>query len=222
MKTGERTRIRLLDSDMAEHSETVHPPHQRTDAERESLLVRRLLARDESAWREFVLQYRALLISRIYAAAAELNCGVPSADSVEEICADVFTMLVSREMESLHQFSGRSRLSTWLSVIVRRTALRALTQARQRPSQPDTGELDLIAQSDGSSAASLGFTQARIQKGMQKLSPDDRNLLEMFYEKQRSYEQIASAFHLSVNAVGPKLDRARKRLQKFLESEPDL
>ena len=222
METGEHTRLRLLRKDLTEHSETVHSPHQRTDAERDSLLVRRLLARDESAWREFVSQYRGLLISRIHAAASELNCGIPSADSVEEICADVFTMLVSREMESLRQFSGRSRLSTWLSVIVRRTALRALVQAKHRPPQPDTGELDMIPQSDVSAAASLGSSQDRVRNGMRQLSPDDRNLLTLFYEKQQSYEQIASAFQISVNAVGPKLDRARKRLQKLLESGPDL
>ncbi len=222
METGEHTRIRLLGKDITEHSETVHSPHQRTNAERDSLLVRRLLARDESAWREFVSQYRGLLISRIHAAASELNCGFPTADSVEEICADVFTMLVSREMESLRNFSGRSRLSTWLSVIVRRTALRALTQARQRPSQPDTGELDMIPQSDGSVDASLGSSRARVRNGLRQLSPDDRNLLTMFYEQQHSYEQIASAFQISVNAVGPKLDRARKRLQKILESGPNL
>ncbi len=80
----------------------------------------------------------------------------------------------------------------------------------------------MIPQSDVSAAASLGSSQDRVRNGMRQLSPDDRNLLTLFYEKQQSYEQIASAFQISVNAVGPKLDRARKRLQKLLESGPDL
>lgn len=221
METGEPARIRMLRDHSCGHTETNDPPHQPADAKRDLLLVRRLLARDESTWRDFVSQYRGLLINRIHAAAAELNFGAPAGDLIEEICADIFSLLVSGKMESLRQFSGRSRLSTWLAVVVRRTALRALAKAQRRPHQPDTAELEMIPQCDGSSAKSMNIRRDRVHNGMQQLSADDNKILTMYYEKQQSYEQIARAFQISVNAVGPKLDRARKRLKKVLESSPD-
>ena len=221
MEAGEHTRIRMLRDESSVDTEPIPAPHRLADAKRDLLLVRRLLARDESAWCEFVSQYRRLFINRIHAAASELNSGLPASDIVEEICADVFSVLVSREMESLRQFSGRSRLSTWLSVVVRRTALRVLANAQRRPHQPDTAELDMIPQSDGSAARSLNMSQDHVRDGMQHLSTDECRLLAMYYEKQQSYEQIANAFQISVNAVGPKLDRARKRLKKILESRSD-
>ncbi len=221
MEAGEHTRIRTLRDEPSGHTEATHSPHQLADAECDLLLVRRLLARDESAWCEFVSRFRRLFINRIHAAASELNFGMPASDIVEEICADVFSGLVSREMASLRQFSGRSRLSTWLSVVVRRTALRVLVNAQRRPHQPDTAELDMIPQSDGSAARTLNMSQDHVRNGMQHLSTDESMLLAMYYEKRQSYEQIANAFQISVNAVGPKLDRARKRLKKILESRPD-
>lgn len=42
----------------------------------------------------------------------------------------------------------------------------------------------------------------------------------MFYREQRSYEQIARSLQISANAVGPKLDRVRRRLKNILAALP--
>jgi DNA-directed RNA polymerase specialized sigma24 family protein len=39
----------------------------------------------------------------------------------------------------------------------------------------------------------------------------------LFYDESRSYKDIAKTLSISVNAVGPKLDRARQRLRKLVE-----
>jgi RNA polymerase sigma-70 factor (ECF subfamily) len=161
------------------------------------LLVRQLLERNESAWQEFVSQYRKLLLQRIYATASELSWTGLQPDMVEEIIATVMVQLVSRDMESLRQFSGGSRLSTWLSVIVRRVTLRHLTGIAKSPRQSDTGEMELVSAKVSEDSSDLSVRQETVESGMRQLADAD--------------------CQITTNAVGPKINRARRRLQKLIE-----
>jgi RNA polymerase sigma-70 factor, ECF subfamily len=221
MEPGHPTRPAVPWRKTPEHALVADLPHQPQNAHGDLQLVRQLLARSESAWKRFVEQYHRLFVNRIQAAADELDLGLVTAAQAEEVCSEVLSQLVSREMVALTQYSGRSRLSTWLSVIVRRAALRYFMAARRRPRQPDSAEFDRLEQTD---AVDLPGSddRDRLYRGLQQLSDADRHLLELYYEQQRPYEHIASVFGITVNAVGPKLDRARKRLRRILESQPDL
>ena len=61
----------------------------------------------------------------------------------------------------------------------------------------------------------------KIAQARLRLSPNDQLLLGLFYDESRSYEEIAAMLEISINAVGPKLDRARRRLKSVLERPPD-
>jgi RNA polymerase sigma factor (sigma-70 family) len=205
-------RIRSHDSQIT--SDDAKLPHQSGDVQRDLDLVRRLLARDEKAWMQFVSQYRRLLLQRICAVAGELNIASPSADMVEEVCAEIFSTLIGRDMCSLRQFKGNSRLSTWLAVVARRTAMKMLGRARRQPRQPDTAELDMLSADDVSTAID---ENQQLDRALQQLSGADQRLLHLFYHRHFTYEQLAAEFAVTVNAVGPKLDRARRRLKKQME-----
>ena len=54
---------------------------------------------------------------------------------------------------------------------------------------------------------------AVLRVARKKILPDDQRILRLFYEEGQSYQQIAESLEVSINTVGPKLDRARQRLR---------
>ncbi|MEO2035927.1 MAG: sigma-70 family RNA polymerase sigma factor [Planctomycetaceae bacterium] len=187
---------------------------------RDLALVRRLLAQDDLAWQQFVRKYERLIYRGVYAAAAELQLTIQCADQIEDICAEVFSSLVQRKMTALRQFSGRSRLSTWLAVVTRRIALRSLYRITRSARQADSAEIGMLTVDSVSSAPDQSGRLRKLQHGMQKLSADDQRVLTLFYDRQFSYQQVAEELGISANAVGPKLDRARRRLRNVLRNTP--
>jgi RNA polymerase sigma-70 factor, ECF subfamily len=220
MEAGESTRFRCH-SNQETVSNGNSLPRRADPRSGDLVLVRRLLARDEAAWREFVSQYRNLILHRIHAVAREVNVTIDLAEVVEEICADVFALLLSRNMDSLRQFSGRSRLSTWLAVVVRRTALRYFSRNGRRPGQPDTAEFDQIPLPEFPSTVALHERREQLHAALTQLSDNDQRILALYYEQQHSYAQIGEAFGISENSVGPRLNRARQRLRRILDAKCD-
>jgi RNA polymerase sigma-70 factor (ECF subfamily) len=192
------------------------PPRQRDLVQQDQALVRRLLARQESAWIEFVTRYDRLVQSRILATCRETGRAASVADLPADISAEVYAALIDQDMKVLRSFSGRSRLSTWLCVIVRRLALKHIASSNRVA--PGAGleqcsHLEVRAEDERQHLQRLqAVAQARSQ-----LSASDQLLLRLFYDESRSYKDIAKTLSISVNAVGPKLDRARQRLRKLVE-----
>jgi len=184
-------------------------------------LVARLLQRDAAAWEEFVVASRGLIVSRIQAAAAELHQPQLHEETIEDLCAEVYRELLNREMAVLRQYSGRSRLSTFLAIIVRRTAVRILLRAARQTALSMPAEDDQFAMIDAEDQGLLQQQSDQLQLAMLRLSPDDQRLLHLFYLEQQDYAQIAREFHLQVNSVGPRLDRARRRLRRLMQTDDD-
>lgn len=176
-------------------------------------LIRRLLLRHDSAWSEFLHHYQRLICSQINRTAARLNHRLKSSE-VEDLCATVLTELLQQDMKCLRAFDGRSKLSTWLTVVTRRITLRQLT--RKRPPECDGALLDghSTRQPDALTALIRTEDQHRLKSSIESLDPGDREILTLYYEKNMGYREISVALGISMNTVGPKLSRAHSRLKK--------
>ncbi len=191
-------------------------------------LVDRLIQRDGDAWREFVGQYLGLIKRRISATANECRFVLEPVE-VEDIAADVFQSLLKNQMASLRNFQFVSSLSTWLSVIARRACLGFLSKRpRDRGqgiqySNEETSLLDLQAETVASSEPDLKLIQkeeyAKIQECLAELRPGDRRLLKLYYAHELNYKQISQEMGISVNSVGPKIQRAQNRLRKMVRCD---
>lgn len=153
--------------------------------------------------------------------AQECNRALGRADA-EDICAEVFACLVANDYASLRRFEGRSSLSTWLSVIARRIALRCMIKPRldvaagdsdgqPSPPEPSTAQDSALAQLIRAEDA------ARLNKMLQRLNPPDQQVLRMFYVEHLAYAEISKRMGISINTVGPKLHRAQQRLKLMEE-----
>jgi RNA polymerase sigma-70 factor (ECF subfamily) len=188
------------------------------DADRH--LVRGLLNREPAAWREFVERYERLIASQILATCRETGQNA-STDLVEDCGAEVMAALMHGEMSGLRKFEGRSKLSTWLAIVIRRTTLTFLRKRerdRAAALQPDS-RLDLQMIPDRQAETPEYDTRDRdlLQLCLQQLSHVDRQILKLQIEENWSYAQIAAKLGVSENAVGPKIHRARSRLKKLMQ-----
>ncbi len=182
-------------------------------------LTQRLLRCESSAWQEFLQRYERLIYSRVLATWHELG-SQPQVDIIEDCCGEVMSQLFANDLAALRRYQGRSRLSTWLSVVTRRIALRFLLKSlrtAQRTQQPDS-QFDLQTFPAPESKVTEDKEEEKLLKDcLQELSDSDRQTLLLHSQKIMSYEEIGRELGIAANSVGAKLDRARKRLKKLVE-----
>lgn len=178
-------------------------------------LVRRLLARDGEAWRTFVTRFQRLVHARVAATARECHLA-PQPSDLEDVVAEVFSALLANDMSSLRRFEGRSRLSTWLTVVARRVALKRLRRSGDVPLEGEATAAESVVD-DLVAAEEL----ERLGDGLDELGERDRALLRMIYEDGLSHREVAERLGVSPNSIGSLLQRARRRLRDRLVPESD-
>ena len=112
-------------------ADTTTRPDAAEHIQRELSLIRELVNQDAHAWQTFTATYQNLIYARVRQTLSECQFSLSAAD---DVCADVFAELLDNRCASLRSFQGRSRLSTWLSVVTRRICLRFVTRQRPAPS----------------------------------------------------------------------------------------
>jgi RNA polymerase sigma-70 factor (ECF subfamily) len=132
---------------------------------------------------------------------------------------------------------GRANAGTWIYTILDRLIIDTLTQRTGQQGRMVTGfeslapvgadegetpvrlepeddvELPVVEEADHRLVAGL------VRSALAQLAPADRQVLELCYFEQLSYEQIAERLGVTVQAVGPRLTRARQRLIERLSGE---
>lgn len=182
-------------------------------------IVELLLLRQTSAWNRFVNDYSKLVISRIRITASRCQFDLDDSD-VEDICAEVFASLLENNFRSLRQFKGNSRLSTWLSVISHRVCLKQLDKIRAHrvvESNADLNQKQHFEYHKNLLNELINHEQLeQVSAMVATLNEKDRLILDLFYNQQLSYQEISSRTGLSINSIGPKLNRAVYRLRKVM------
>lgn len=184
-------------------------------------LVARLLTGQEDSWQHFVLKYQSPLaqfVNRQLQATDQNN----RSHDLEDILAEVFTIIVQDDFAALQRFEFKCRLSTWLLVIAKRVCWRHFKR-NHRFRQPRNGQAskyEILANLTAPPRLETydSETIATVRNQLLQLAQLDRELLEMHYFEQLDYRAIAQRLGLSVNSIGPKLHRAHVRLKKLMRT----
>ena len=186
----------------------------------EAAFVKRLCARDETAFNELVQLYQR----RVYALAYRM---LGHRQEAEEITQDVFVQV----FKCVDQFRGDSKLSTWLfRVAVNRCKNKLIHNARRGGSAKQ--DYEAIAESSSSAAAqgvSAGTVdrpdelvagiqlEELVRQALDGVDPDFRELVVLRDVEDLSYEDIAAITELPRGTVKSRIHRGREQLRVRVE-----
>ena len=187
----------------------------------EAQLIARCRQGDEEAWNE--------LFDLHYAVAGRFICQLSptfSPEDVEEICQETFLAVI----KNIHSFQGGSRLQTWLL----RIAANKARDYRQRQQAAKRGggvpQISLDAENPESGLAPdppsplpgpdtlLLNTERMAQIGLalEQLGQPCREIIELRYFGELSYEEIAAELKLNPKTVSSRLSKCLDQLEKIM------
>lgn len=143
---------------------------------------------------------------------------IKNREDAEEVAQDVFI----KAYKYLADFRGAARFSTWLYTIANNTCITFL-----RKKKLDVQSLDneaVFARADNIDSGSRAdmveqkSRQTMVNEAIAMLSPDDAQVITLFYKAEQSLEETAQVLGIEVNAAKVRLHRARTRLREKMQA----
>jgi RNA polymerase sigma-70 factor (ECF subfamily) len=173
-------------------------------------VIQRILKGDQSAFAILVEQYQNYVFTLVLRF-------TDNREDAEEIAQDVFV----KAYRSLADFRGDSKFSTWLFTITRTTCLSFLRKKKLDTLSLDNERTGIQAENKESGFQANLVEQkskhAMLNRAIMMLSPDDAQVLNLFYKGDQTLEEIGKIMRLDPNTVKVKLHRARQRLKEKME-----
>jgi len=176
----------------------------RTDAE----LVRRLQARDRTAWEELYAEYQPRLRAFGYRLAG-------NAHDADDLVQETFV----RALPALDRLDpDRVDLTAYLFTTTKNLFLKQVERAKRAEPTADVPEPDLptAIEDDPERSALLRRQQHEVRVANARLDPRQRLVLALCELEDRSYAEIGELVDLNENAVAQLVFRARERLRTEL------
>jgi RNA polymerase sigma-70 factor (ECF subfamily) len=173
-------------------------------------LIKRILQGEQALFAQLVQRYQQYVFTLVLRF-------TDNREDAEEISQDTFI----KAYRSLADFRGDAKFSTWLYTIVRTSCITFLRKKKLDTTSIDNERtiLQLENRESGFSANSVEqkSRHAMVNAAIRLLSPDDAQLLTLFYKGEQTLEEIGRIMSLDPNNVKVKLHRARNRLREKME-----
>ena len=173
-------------------------------------IIKRVLQGEQALFAQLVLRYQQYVFTLVGRFTA-------NREDAEEISQDVFV----KAYRSLADFRGEAKFSTWLYTVVRTSCITFLRKKRLDTTSLDNERTFLQLESKESGfKANLVEQKSRhamVNAAILMLSPDDSQVLTLFYKGEQTLEEIGRIMGLDPNTVKVKLHRARNRLKEKME-----
>jgi RNA polymerase sigma-70 factor, ECF subfamily len=176
-------------------------------------LLKRCLAEEPGAWKDFVDRFMGLFIHVVNHTAQARSVRI-SAEDADDLCAELFLTLLADDYAVLRHFAGLSSLATYLTVIARRVVVRELSRRRMAEAMSHVN----------AHQASLDFAHVardhqriedreEVQSMLDGLPQTEAEIVRQFHIEGRSYREISSGLGIPENTIGPALTRARAKIR---------
>ena len=173
-------------------------------------IISKVLSGDHAAYAVLVDRYQNYVFTLVLRM-------VKNREDAEEIAQDVFI----KAYKYLADFRGASKFTTWLYTIVNNTSITFLRKKKLDIHSLDNEKVFEVADSrDSGMRADLveqKSKQAMVSKAIAMLSPDDAEIITLFYKAEQSLDEIAGILGLESNTAKVRLHRARTRLKEKME-----
>jgi RNA polymerase sigma factor (sigma-70 family) len=173
-------------------------------------IIKRVLAGDQAAFALLVQRYQSYVFTLVLRF-------TDNREDAEEMSQDVFV----KAYRSLADFRGDAKFSTWLYTIVRTSCITFLRKKRLETTSLDNERTSIQVESRESGFTANVIEQkskhAMVNAAIRMLSPDDTQILTLFYKGEQTLEEIGRVMRLDPNTIKVKLHRARNRLKEKME-----
>lgn len=169
------------------------------------VLIKHILKGDQQAFRTLIAQHQRLvahMVGRL----------VDNHEDREELCQDVFLKVYS----SIQSFKFDSKLSTWIATIAYRMSVNYLRKHKSRPIEEDLDKVSFTQGVEDRVFEKEDYS-AFIQKLVQQMPFNYRNVLTLFYLEGFSYPEIVKVTGMPEGTVKNYLFRAKKKLKELSE-----
>jgi len=180
-------------------------------------LIDCIRAGDPLAWEKCVQPFSDM-VWRILRGSLHL-----SMDDAADAFQEIFLKLQENDFRRLRQWRGRAPLEAYLVVVVRRLA-RDYVRAQHHDKVVEGANPDPVDPAPTpEEVALLAERQQAVQTCRERLAARDRELLDLRYTLDLSYQTIAARMRMTVSNVGVALSRAEARIARCLrERYPSL
>jgi RNA polymerase sigma-70 factor (ECF subfamily) len=166
-----------------------------------------LLRGEKGAWEAFVRRYARLVAAAVRAIAREPG-------EVEDLAQEVFLRLCKDEFRLLRSYDQRrAGLSTWITIVARSTARDALRRRR-----PVAVPIDAVP--EARLAVDPVEPVYRIKLPQALLSPRQREILAMLYDREMEVAEIAAALGIDRQTVRSAHHKAMLKLRAHFRGGP--
>lgn len=163
--------------------------------------VRRAINGDDLAFQSIY----ELCSQRVYGLMTRMVGRQNADDLTQQVFLQVF--------RKLEQFSGDSKLETWIYRLAVNEALQSLRKEKRRRAQP----LDFEPEDASTNRVEEAERIGRLRIAINQLDPELCAVITLKEDAGLSYREIAEAVGIPEGTVGSRLNRARAELRRLLE-----
>lgn len=184
------------------------------------LVKRAVKKKDQAAYAELMGRYR----DSIYFMLLKM---VNNKDDADDLTLEAFGKAFNR----LHQYTPNYAFSTWLFKIATNNCIDFIRKKKKRllsldedfeSASGDSIKMDLEADTlDPMQTVIRDQKFAHMREIVQRLKPRYRQLIELRYFKEFSYEEISDELQIPLGTVKAQLFRAREFLQNMIQHTKD-
>ena len=173
-------------------------------------IIQQVLQGNQNAYATLVTRYQSFVFTIVLRY-------VKAREDAEEVAQDIFV----KAYRSLADFKGASKFSTWLYTITTTSCITFLRKKKLEVHSLDNEKVFAVADNvDGGMSANQIEQKSKIAMvngAINLLSPEDAQVITLFYKGEQSLEEIAQALGKEVNTVKVQLHRARTRLKDKMQ-----
>ncbi len=178
------------------------------EREIEKIYIQRILEGDIEVFSLLVSKYQNLVFticSRVF----------DNREEAEDIAQESFIKC----FQSLKQFKGESKFSSWLYTITYNTCLNHLKYKKRQTSVEDIANIadhEIIEQDQIFAKLEQKEQTNLIQQALSQLELDEQMIIQLYYYEELPIKEISSILSLKIENIKIKLFRSRKKLFNIL------